>query len=408
MRDHGLTVLHTVVTLASPTPPTSKSRIQPSITDTTPRGALQIMTNTGVPIGFINAEEATAFRTALASSLLLARRTQVKTITVFGAGKQAYWHIRIALLLRGSTIRHIHIINRTFSDRARDLLRSFFSIDEATKQSEGWMNAKFSMLTPSYGEYPRLIKEQVRAADVIFCTVPSTTPLFDHTILTTTEGRRKGRLLVAIGSYKPHMIELPPELLIQAVKLSHGHHFHKHAAEGGVVVVDSLTACLKEAGEIINAGLTPQQLVEIGELVMLQGQQPDLDSGSPVEATAKLSLDLDAREGRPSMASVMRQDSSSSAISSTTNKSQSLSRKSSSSSVFGHHRRSSSTHSSGKSSKASRRKSANTKDDAMTRWLGEGNVIYKSVGFGLMDLVVGGDLVRMAREKGVGVTIQDF
>ena len=44
----------------------------------------------------------------------------------------------------------------------------------------------------------------------------------------------------------------------------------------------------------------------------------------------------------------------------------------------------------------------------MSRWLSTGNVIYKSVGMGLMDLVVGGELVRLARERGIGTTIQDF
>jgi ornithine cyclodeaminase/alanine dehydrogenase-like protein (mu-crystallin family) len=48
------------------------------------------MDNDGKPVGFINAEELTAFRTALASSLLMSRRSKIKTVTVFGAGKQAY------------------------------------------------------------------------------------------------------------------------------------------------------------------------------------------------------------------------------------------------------------------------------------------------------------------------------
>lgn len=56
---------------------------------TTPQGALTVMENDGKPIGFINAEEVTAFRTALASSLLMVRRSKVRVITVFGAGKQA-------------------------------------------------------------------------------------------------------------------------------------------------------------------------------------------------------------------------------------------------------------------------------------------------------------------------------
>jgi ornithine cyclodeaminase/alanine dehydrogenase-like protein (mu-crystallin family) len=44
----------------------------------------------------------------------------------------------------------------------------------------------------------------------------------------------------------------------------------------------------------------------------------------------------------------------------------------------------------------------------MSRWLSKGNVIYKSVGLGLMDLCVGAQIVRLAREKGVGTTFKDF
>lgn len=54
------------------------------------------------------------------------------------------------------------------------------------------------------------------------------------------------------------------ELLKQAVKVHEKghHHYHKHAVEGGVVVVDTLDGALKEAGEIIEANLEPTQLVE--------------------------------------------------------------------------------------------------------------------------------------------------
>ncbi len=59
------------------------------------------------------------------------------------------------------------------------------------------------------------------------------------------------------------MHEIPRELLLQATRSSGGgRHYHKHAVEGGVVVVDTLDGALKEAGEIIEAGLQPTQLVE--------------------------------------------------------------------------------------------------------------------------------------------------
>ncbi len=189
----------------------------------------------------------------------------MRTITVFGCGEQAYWHIRLALLLRGTTIRHVNIVNRRFSDRCRQILKRIYAVPAALKAREGWADAVFGILTPGYGEYARLLKEQVRGADAIFCCTPATEPLFDATILTSHEGRRKGRLIVAVGSYKPHMRELPVELFHQATRgheRGHHHHFHKHAIEGGVIVVDTLDGAMKEAGEIVDAGLTPQQLVE--------------------------------------------------------------------------------------------------------------------------------------------------
>lgn len=388
-----------VVTLSAPSNSTDTTQ-----GNTSPRGALSIMNAAGEPLGFLNAEEVTAFRTALASSLLLSRRTHLKTLTVFGAGKQAFWHIRLALLLRGHTIKTVYIINRSFADRSKNLMRSLFHVDHEKKISEGWENTKFSMLSPSYGEYARLLKEQIRAADAIITTVPSTAPLFDPLILASTEGRRKGRLVIAVGSYKPHMIELPVEILHQAVKSAHEHrHFHKHAVEGGVVVVDSLTACLKEAGEVIQAGLTPHQLVELGELVMLEGQTaapPSNSSSETLDDTdfekLRLSLREDSAEG--SMASVMREDSfSSTNESSKSRRSGSFSRLSRRSSRE-RHARSSSTDSRG----------APNQEDAMSKWLSQGNVIYKSVGLGLMDLVVGGELVKLAHKKKIGTTIDQF
>lgn len=230
-----------------------------------PTGAITLFSSTGQPVGILHASTLTAFRTALASTCLVVKRNKVQTLTVFGSGEQAYWHVRLALMLRGSTIRQVNFINHRFSETARQLLRRFYDgVPAEQKAREGWSEASFGVLTPGYGEFSRLLKEQVRAADIIFCCTPSTEPLFDHTILTSNEGRRKGRLIVAIGSYKPEMIEIPLEVVQQAIKRHEsGHrHFHKHAVEGGVIVVDTLDGALQEAGEIIQGGLNPNQLVE--------------------------------------------------------------------------------------------------------------------------------------------------
>ena len=75
---------------------------------------------------------------------------------VFGSGLQAYWHVRLALLFRGHTIRHVHIINRRFSENAKDILKKFHVVPQTVKEREGWESAKFSLLTPGYGDYARL------------------------------------------------------------------------------------------------------------------------------------------------------------------------------------------------------------------------------------------------------------
>jgi ornithine cyclodeaminase/alanine dehydrogenase-like protein (mu-crystallin family) len=84
---------------------------------------LTLMTSEGKAFGFVNAEELTAYRTALASSLLMSRRSKIKTITVFGAGKQAYWHIRLALMLHGKSIHNVHIHVHRFTVATKEFFR---------------------------------------------------------------------------------------------------------------------------------------------------------------------------------------------------------------------------------------------------------------------------------------------
>lgn len=294
---------------------------------TTPKGLVTILDAVGNPKGILNAEELTAFRTSLGATFMLQKRINVHTITVFGAGKQAYWHVRLALILRAKEIHHVNIINRSFDGAIRLMKR--FQPGHGGKQE--WAHVKFSAVSPEFGEYGRLLKEEVRKADVIFCCTPSTEPLFPHEFLTSHEGRRKGRYISAVGSYAPGMIELHPEIIKTAVKLDRGHrHHHKHARQEGVIIVDTLDGCLKEAGEVIQAKLSPEQLVEVGELLMV-----------------KKSVNKEVEAGGEG-------------------------------------------------------------EKGLVDWLMRGNVIYKSVGMGLMDLVIGSEIIRLGREKSIGTIVPDF
>lgn len=316
----------------------------PKKPESTIRGSLTLLDNLGRTTGLINAEEVTAFRTALASTMLLKKRQSVHDVTVFGGGKQAYWHIRLALLLRGDEIHHLNIVTRSF-DTARNCIMRLYN---PLPNDPSYVNplgekynsrAQKTILTPAHTEYQRLLKQYVRASNVIFCTTPSLTPLFPASYLINPEGRKKGRYIACIGSYKPHMVELDPEVLRYAVAPHHEHrHVHKRQKEGGAVIVDTVSGCLREAGEIIQAKLTPDQVVELGELLMLKR-----------EAERQCAKGEKPEEG------------------------------------------------------------CNLQDDkGLKEWLTRGNVIFKCVGIGLMDVVVGNELVRMARARGIGTTIEDF
>ncbi|KAM0716620.1 hypothetical protein Q7P37_008065 [Cladosporium fusiforme] len=312
--------------------------------ESTIRGSLTLLDNLGRTTGLINAEEVTAFRTALASTMLLKKRQSVHDMTVFGGGKQAYWHIRLALLLRGDEIHHLNVVTRNFDTARKCIMRLY----DPLPNDPDYVNpigpkyntrTQKNILTPAHTEYQRLLKEYVRASNVIFCTTPSTSPLFPASYLINPEGRKKGRYIACIGSYKPHMVELDPEVLRYAVAPHHEHrHVHKRQKEGGAVIVDTVSGCLREAGEIIQAKLAPDQIVELGELLMLKREaERQCAKGETAEQGCNLQADTGLKE-----------------------------------------------------------------------WLTRGNVIFKCVGIGLMDVVVGNELIRMARQRGVGTTIENF
>ncbi|EKV19940.1 Proline utilization protein PrnX-like, putative [Penicillium digitatum Pd1] len=276
--------------------------------DTSPRGSVTLLDGESLPFALINAHELTAFRTALASLMMFNRRKKVRTILVFGAGTQAYWHIRLALILRGEDIRRVYIVNRSF-ERAAKLLQEIYQPENIEWRGD----VKFSAVSTDFGEYSRILKEHVRKADAIFCCTPSVEPLFPAEYLTSGEG----------------LAEIHPDILRDEVHVQPAHrHWNKHIHRSGVIVVDSLDAAMKEAGEIIQAGIKPKQVVELGELLMVRDVTRDA-------ATVD-------------------------------------------------------------------------EEKSLREWSQRGNVIYKSVGLGLMDLVTGGDLVRLARERKLGTTVEDF
>ncbi|KAF2749546.1 NAD(P)-binding protein [Sporormia fimetaria CBS 119925] len=367
---------HTRSSTSATTPPSSSPTTKSKIPQSTkPRGTLTLLDPHGSPRALLNAEELTGFRTALASVILFKKRTNVHDVLVFGAGKQAYWHIRLSLLLRGSEMHHLTIVNRSY-DRARGLIESLFA--SSHEQEAPLYRPKIQILTPSARDYELHLKTAVQAASVIFCTTPSLTPVFPASYLTGSHvARKKGRYIAAIGSYKPHMRELDPELLKQSVAPEHaGWHFHKHAKEGGAVVVDSVDACLKEAGEIIAAGLRSREVVEIGELIML---------GREAERRRK-KAEREERKRRESSGEVEAERWDEGGVEVGGKRGAKWFQKMT----------------------VGKKEVVDEAESGLVEWLQRGNVVYKSVGLGLMDVVVGMNVVRLADERGVGVRVEDF
>ena len=217
-------------------------------------GILVVCDQNGFTKGLINAEEVTGFRTTLSALLLYVHREKTSNIVVFGAGKQALWHIRLALTLRGDDIQDITIINRS-THRAKNLLEQVRKEnDERWKADVTW---KVVEEDDSSG-----LKNVLGHADVVFCTTPSQQPLFPPGDLRTD---RDGCYLSAIGSWTVDMIEIPPEIM---------HHVAGRERTGtGLIIADDVPECVKASGEFVQSGLGSDQVSEAGKILkLLKGQ----------------------------------------------------------------------------------------------------------------------------------------
>ena len=241
-------------------------------------------------MGLLNAEEVTAFRTALVALLLFVRYPWKArgTIVIFGAGKIVEWHLRLILLLAPEKVLSITLINRSLAglERLADVIK--------TLQNEHPEVDVEVIAKDQEDEYESIVAEVLGESDAVFCCTPSIEPLFAHSCLEP----EKLRYISLIGSYKPHMQEVTKETLLS----------------GDALCVDSRGACLEEAGELIMAGVGGGQLVELGEIA----NRMDLVN------------------------------------------------------------------------------------------LGEKGLVFKCVGMGIMDVVVGRELLGIARERGLGINVDNF
>ena len=100
------------------------------------------------------------------------------------------------------------------------------------------------------------VREALAHASIIITATSSKTPLFPSSWVPT------GAHIILIGSYTKEMKEVETDLIMRAVQSGTSEEVSPR------LLVDSVEACLKEAGELIEAGLRSDQMKEIGTLVL--------------------------------------------------------------------------------------------------------------------------------------------
>ncbi|KAF7586108.1 hypothetical protein BBP40_009438 [Aspergillus hancockii] len=216
-------------------------------------GVINVFSPEGKLLGLLSATETTAFRTALAVMTLFIRCSSLKkeNIVIFGSGRQAEWHARLALLLVPDEVRSIILINRGRKrlEEMKDLIAELQSAHPHVTMT--------TLAKEDTPDYPERLRSALASSDVIFSCTPSTEPNFPYSYLQPF----KQRFISLIGSYKPHMKEVDTKTLLSG---------------GGKIYVDSKEACLEESGELIEAQVKEDQLVEVGELYGTLGKSESI------------------------------------------------------------------------------------------------------------------------------------
>ncbi|KZF22026.1 NAD(P)-binding protein [Xylona heveae TC161] len=214
--------------------------------------ALNIFNPTGHIQGLLNAADITGFRTALTSMIIFSHhdwQSSVKepiNVVVFGAGTQAEWHVRLALLLTPpGTIGRVTIINRN-AERLEHLKACLFEELHAR-----YPEVQFEVLA-RVPQNEDQVRQRLVKSNALFCCTPSTSPLFPYSYLEGSKQEEHTRYISMIGSYQPHMKEVDTATLLSG---------------GPTIYVDNREACLEESGELADAKVTGDRLVEVGELL---------------------------------------------------------------------------------------------------------------------------------------------
>ncbi|GAK57097.1 ornithine cyclodeaminase/mu-crystallin family protein [Candidatus Vecturithrix granuli] len=196
----------------------------------------------GTPLALMDGAVLTALRTGAGSGAatdLLARQ-DARVAAIFGAGAQGRTQLEAVCAVRPLERAYIFDANLQTAERFAQEMSAHLhiAVDVPTSQ------------------------DVLSEADIICTATTASTPIFADTQIKT------GVHINAIGSYKPHIREIPGETVARAK-----------------VVVDHRPSCLKEAGDILipmQAGLFTEDHIaaELGELIL--AEKPGRSSGQEV------------------------------------------------------------------------------------------------------------------------------
>jgi len=168
----------------------------------------------------------------------------------FGAGAQIAAHITLLLRYYSESLNRCTIYNRSLNVRVERLIeslrRDFASVTFICRQTPDYMHGT--------GDDVNSFRSDLESTDIICTATSSTKALFPSSFV------QPGTHLNLVGSYTPQMMEVETSLI--------------HRAD--LLMVDSRSACMLEAGELIAAGSCPEDMREIGELVGMDSETPPL------------------------------------------------------------------------------------------------------------------------------------
>lgn len=197
---------------------------------------------TGRPIAVMDGTYLTTLRTGAASGAATRAlaRPESHVLAIFGAGAQAPAQVHAVCAVR--SIQRVWVVNRT-AERAERLA--------ALLRAEGIADVRVAPTGAS----------ALAEADIVCCATASPTPLFADADV------RPGTHINGIGSFTPHMAEVPSATIARAR-----------------VVVDQWAAAWAEAGDLILArkagAIDERALVELGQVIA--GQVPGRTSAGQI------------------------------------------------------------------------------------------------------------------------------